>query len=101
MPEFMNPFIGLMPDHKLNDRELGRALRLALSAEEEAIHLYEALADASDNELVNAVLQDIANEEKVHVGEFQRLLKVLFSDEERWLTKGAAEVDDLEKSRKR
>jgi len=94
MPEFVNPFSGVIPGRKLTARELARGIRLSLSAEEEAVHLYEALADATDNKLAKAVLQDIANEERVHVGEFQRLLKILLPDEETYLKKGAAEVDE-------
>jgi len=94
MPEFVNPFSGVIPGRKLSARELTRSIRLSLSAEEEAVHLYEALADATDNELAKAVLQDIANEERVHVGEFQRLLKILVPDEESFLANGAAEVDE-------
>ena len=95
MPEFVNPFSGILPNRKLSARELTRALRLSLAAEEEAIHLYEALADATDNKLAKAVLQDIANEEKVHVGEFQQLLNILLEDEEKWLREGAEEVDEM------
>ena len=95
MPDFLNPFAGMVPNRKLDDRELTRALRLSLSAEEEAIHLYEALADATENELAKKVLQDIADEEKVHAGEFARLLKILLEDEEKFLQEGASEVDEM------
>lgn len=95
MAEFLNPFSGVVPDHKLSSRELTRALRMALAAEEEAVHLYEALADATENELAKAVLQDIADEERVHAGEFQRVLKILLPDEEKCLSDGAAEVDEI------
>ena len=95
MAEFINPFSGVIPDRKLTDRELTRGIRLTLSAEQEAVHLYEALADATDNELAREVLQDIANEERVHAGEFQRLLNILLPDEEKLLAKGAEEVDEL------
>ena len=54
--------------------ELIRAMRINLSAEEDATSLYMAHADATDNELAKKVLIDIANEERVHVGEFQRLI---------------------------
>lgn len=91
----MNPFSGISPSRKLSDRELTRALRLSLAAEEEAIHLYEALADATDNKLAKTVLQDIANEEKVHAGEFQQLLKILLEEEGKWLQEGAEEVDEM------
>jgi rubrerythrin len=95
MPDFLDPFVGVTPDRKLTDRELARALRLSLAAEEEAIHLYEALADATDNKLAAAVLQDIANEEREHAGEFQRLLNILLSDEEKLMQNGAQEVNEM------
>jgi rubrerythrin len=95
MPEFVNPFSGVLPSRKLSERELTRALRLSLAAEEEAIHLYEALADATDSKLAKKVLQDIADEEKVHVGEFQQLLKILLEEEGKWLKEGAEEVDEM------
>ncbi|MFW6117201.1 MAG: ferritin family protein [Thermoproteota archaeon] len=94
MPDFVNPFVGNVPK-KMDKRELARALRLSLAAEEEAIHLYEALADATDNKLAKTVLQDIADEEKVHAGEFQRLLNILLPDEEKWLAEGEEEVDEM------
>jgi rubrerythrin len=94
MPEFVNPFSGLAPGRKMTRRELTRAIRLTLSAEEEAVHLYEALADAADDALAKEVLQDIANEERVHAGEFQRLLNILLPDEEKFMAEGAAEVDE-------
>ena len=95
MPEFVNPFTGVGPGRKLTGRELARAIRLALSAEEEAVHLYEALADATEHALAQAVLQEIANEERVHAGEFLRLLGLLVPDENERLQAGAGEVDDL------
>ena len=95
MPEFTNPFSGVAPGKKLTDSELARALRLDLSAEEEAVHVYQAHADATDNELARKVLLDIADEERVHVGEFQRLLNILLKDEERFLAEGAEEVDEM------
>ena len=85
MAEFINPFSGVTPDRKLSDRELARAIRMAVAAEEEAIHMYEALADASDNALAAKVLQDIADEERVHAGEFQELLRILLPEEQRLL----------------
>ena len=95
MPEFVNPFSGVVPARKLTMAELIRALRLNLAAEEEAVHVYEAHADATDNELAKAVLHDIANEERVHAGEFQQLIKILAEDEAALLAEGAEEVDEL------
>ena len=93
MPEFVKPFSGMVPDRKMTNAELVRALRLNLSAEEEATHLYMSHADATDNPVAKAVLIDIANEERVHVGEFARLIQILTGDEDDFLAKGTAEVD--------
>lgn len=95
MPEFVNPFSGAIPDRTLTFGELTRALRLSQAAELEAVHLYEAIADATDNALAAEVLRDIANEERVHAGEFQRLLSILLPDEDALLAQGAQEVDEM------
>ena len=95
MPEFVNPFSGCTPDRKLTHRELIRALRLDIAAEEEAIHLYEAHADAIDHPLAKKVLQDVANEEREHVGEFQQLINILQEDETEWLEHGMEEVREM------
>ena len=97
MPEFVNPFTGVVPGRKLTKSELVRTIRLTLSAEEEAVHLYEAIADATEDDLARSVLHDIANEERVHAGEFQRLLNILMPDEEAFLAEGAVEVDAMAK----
>ncbi len=93
MPDFVNPFSGKNPDRKLTIQELVRALRLDLAAEHEAVHLYLAHADATDNALAKAVLTDIADEERVHAGEFARLIAILTVNEDELLAQGAAEVD--------
>ncbi|MDY7010119.1 MAG: ferritin family protein [Planctomycetota bacterium] len=100
MAEFLNPFSGMAPGRKLTDRELARAIRLALAAEEEAVHLYEALADASDNPLATKVLQDVADEEKVHAGEFQEVIRILLPNEQQLLRKGADEVQEMNTDKK-
>ena len=95
MPEFTNPFIGKVPDRKLTPEELIRAIRLNLAAEHEAVHLYMAHAEATDNPLAKKVLIDIANEERVHAGEFARLISILTGDEDSFLAEGAQEVDQM------
>jgi uncharacterized protein len=95
VPEFVNPFSGKVPERPLTKEELIRAIRLDIAAEHEATHLYMAHAEAIDDPVARAVLIDIANEERVHVGEFMRLLSILTGDEDQWLAQGAAEVDEL------
>jgi rubrerythrin len=45
-------------------------------------------------------LKDIADEERVHAGEFLRLFKELDSDEEKFYAEGAEEVEEIEKLKK-
>ena len=96
MPEFVDPFKGRLPDRMLSLGELIRAIRLDLAAEEEAIHIYTAHAEATDNALAKRVLLDIADEERVHAGEFSCLLSILTEGEEdRLLAEGAQEVNEM------
>lgn len=78
---------------KMTDRETARAIRDAIIAEEGAINQYEAIVDSTGDGEVKKVLQDIANEEKVHVGELQKLLADMLVDEQGFLDEGAKEVE--------
>ena len=95
MPEFGSPFSGLASDRKLTDEELVRAIRFMIAAEYEAIQLYMQLAESTDNKLAKEVLIDIADEERVHAGEFLTLLKHLAPDEEKFYAEGAEEIDEM------
>jgi len=95
MPNFPDPFSGMVPNRKMNTRELTRALRLDIAAEQEAIHLYEAQADATNDQLASRVLQDLADEERVHVGELQKLLNIVLENEEVLFEEGLSEVSEM------
>jgi len=100
MPEFGSPFSGLAKDRKITEEELIRAIRFMIAAEYEAIQLYMQLAESTDNKLAQDVLKDIADEERVHAGEFLRLLKELAPDEQKYYDKGAEEVEEeIEKTK--
>lgn len=94
MPDFGNPYSGLANDRKLTHEELVRAIRFMISAEYEAIQLYMQLAESTDNKLAVEVLKDIADEERIHAGEFLRLLRELAPDEEKFYAEGASEVEE-------
>jgi rubrerythrin len=49
-------------------------LRLGMTAELDAVSLYEQLAAATNNADIRKVLLDIAKEEKTHMAEFEALL---------------------------
>jgi rubrerythrin len=94
MPDFGTPFSGLARKEKITEAELVRAIRFMVAAEYEAVQLYMQLAESTDNKLAIAVLKDIADEERVHAGEFLRLLKELAPDEEGFYNEGAEEVEE-------
>jgi len=85
----------LPPGRKLSREELAEALRLSIIAELDAINLYLQLARAIEDEKYRKVFEDIAKEEKTHVGEFLALLKTLDQEQVEELVKGASEVKEL------
>jgi len=93
MPRFGDPFSGLAKGTKLTEEELIRAIRFTVAAEYEATQLYMQLAESCNNKLAVEVLKSVADEERVHVGEFLRLLRELAPDEEKFYAQGAKEVE--------
>jgi len=59
-----------------------------------------SLPNSTDNKLAVEVLKDIADEERVHVGEFLRLLRELAPDEEKFYAQGTKEVEAIIKKMK-
>ena len=94
MPEFSSQFSGLAKSQKISKQELIRAIRFMIAAEYEAVQMYMQLAESTDDKLAIEVLKDIADEERVHAGEFLRLLKHLAPDEEDFYKEGAEEVEE-------
>ena len=74
------------------DRQI---LRTALMAEFDAISLYEQMAAKADDALLKATLEEIARDEKVHVGQFKDLLCKLDSEQDACMDEGAEEDDEL------
>ncbi|MGB7538944.1 MAG: ferritin family protein [Anaerolineales bacterium] len=93
MPGFGSPFSGLANDRKLKNEELISAMRFMVAAEYEATQMYMQLADSIDNKLAKEVLKDVADEERVHAGEFLRVLYELAPDEKKFYAEGAEEVE--------
>jgi len=76
MPSFANPFTGNV-NRKMTKEELIQAVRLDIAGELEAIYLYDAHVQATDDEFAKKVISDIRDEEKAHVGELMTLLRDL------------------------
>lgn len=81
-------------DRKLTEAELVRAIRFMVAAEYEAIQMYMQLAESIEDEIAKEVLVDIADEERVHAGEFLRLLHHLAPDEQKFYDEGYEEVEE-------
>jgi len=82
---------------KLTPEEISRACRLSISAEEDAVHLYELIAQSVDEKTAK-VFSSVAAEEKIHVGEFTRLLNEFDSSNKDLEQKGQQETEDLYKT---
>lgn len=94
MPAFANPFQGNV-DRKMNMDELIQAIRLNIAGELEAIYLYDAHVQATDNEIAKTVIADIRDEEKAHVGELMTLLRTLDPKEAELFESGEEEVREM------
>jgi rubrerythrin len=95
MPEFANPFSGAAADKKITQEELIRAVRFMIAAEYEAVQMYMQLAESTEDPLTRKVMREVADEERVHAGEFLRLLHHLAPDEQDFYNEGAAEVEEV------
>jgi len=92
--DFVNPFGVMTPERKMNRAEIIRAVRLSIAAEYEAVQLYTQIAESSDDPIVKKVMIHVADEERVHAGEFLRLLKYLDPEEEKHYQEGYKEVEE-------
>lgn len=94
MPAFTSPFAGNV-NKKMSKEELIQAIRLDIAGELEAIFLYDAHVQATDDEIAKKVLGDIRDEEKAHVGELMSLLRALDPKEAELFAEGEQEVAEM------
>lgn len=94
MPSFANPFAGNV-QRKMTNAELMQALRLDIAGELEAIYLYESHILATDDLAAKAVLSDIRDEEKAHMGELITLMRHLDPQETEFFLGGEGEVHEM------
>lgn len=94
MPNFANPFQGNV-NRKITREELLQAIRLNIAGELEAIYVYDAHVQATDDPVAKKVIGDIRDEEKAHVGELMALLKYLDPEEADHFAAGEGEVQEM------
>ena len=85
---FGDPFAANV-DRKMTKGELIQSIRADISGELDAIYGYDAHVQAI------AVLSDIRDEEKAHIGELMTLLRYLDPDEAKHFASGQAEVAEM------
>lgn len=95
MPNMPGPFASNLPDKKLTKYDLIQCVRADIVGELEAIFLYDAHANATDDPVVKAVLSDIRDEEKAHIGELMTLLRYLDPSEAEHFAEGEGEVKEM------
>jgi rubrerythrin len=95
MSRLFNQSGASVPEKQMAKEELVQAIRLNITAEHEAIHRYLAQAETTDHTLAKTVLIGLANEERVHVGELERLLELLTGQEYMSVLEGREKVDEL------
>jgi len=79
---------------KLVGDELLAAIRDAIAAEYGAVKQYMSVHDNTDEVLVKTIMKSVADEELVHVGEFNNLLMKMSPYDKQLADKGNKEADD-------
>ncbi len=92
--DFSNPF-GTMVPRKMSAAELARAIMQDIAAELDAVAVYQAHIDATDDERAKKVLAHARDDEKEHVGEFLALLEILDPKQAEYIKKGKVEIAEL------
>ena len=92
--DFSNPF-GTMVPRKMTAGELARAIMQDIAAELDAVAVYQAHIDATDDERAKKVLAHARDDEKEHVGEFLALLEILDPKQADYIKKGKVEIAKL------
>ncbi|UCD54343.1 MAG: ubiquinone biosynthesis protein COQ7 [Dehalococcoidia bacterium] len=92
--DFSNPF-GTMVPRKMNAAELARAIMQDIAAELDAVALYQAHIDATDDERAKKVLAHIRDDEKEHTAELLAFLEILDPRQAEYLKKGKKEIAEL------
>lgn len=82
------PFLTVGLGRNMTPGELARAIRQDIIAENDAVALYEAHIEATDDKAVQAVLQHIVDEEKMHIAELTTLLGYLDNNQKLINSKG-------------
>jgi rubrerythrin len=94
--ELFIEFNQLVASKKGKEKDVAIA-RLAMIAELDAANLYEQMIPQVADKDLKEILQDVANEEKVHVGEFEYVLEKLDPQWDEYEDEGEEEAENKTK----
>ena len=92
MPDFNTIQNVYTPKRKLTPVEILRAIKFSISAEYEAIQLYQQIMENTNNKNVIKALSEITEDEKKHVGGLNKLLEILSPEDNKIYQAGAEEI---------
>ena len=92
MPDFNTIQNVYNPNRKLTHTEILRAIKFSISAEYEAIQLYQQIMENTNNKNVIKALAEITEDEKKHVGGLNKLLEILSPEDNKIYQAGAEEI---------
>jgi len=95
MPEFSTPYSVKKTDNTFTQSEMIRSIRFAIASEYEAIQIYEEMAENINNKDAVKIIEEIITDEKVHVGNFLQLLRILNPEEEEFYKEGYKETLEI------
>jgi len=84
--------INSMPEGRVRDMQM---LRLGIIAEFDAANLYELMGELASDPQLKKLFMEIANEEKVHIGEFEYALEHVDPEHDHYEDKGEDEAEEL------
>ena len=84
--------LGIEDDAKSSDLIM---LRQAITAEYDAVSLYEQMAASAESDKLRELMLSVAKEEKVHIGEFESMLDELDKEHKAAVEDGKQEAADL------
>ena len=100
MPEFSTPYSVKKSENTFSESEMIRAIRFAIASEYEAIQIYEEMTENIVNKDAKTIIEEIIEDEKVHVGNFLQLLRILDPKEEEYYKEGYKETLDMLENKK-
>ena len=92
MPNFNTIQNVYSPERKLTATEILRAIKFSISAEYEAIQLYQQIMENTNNKNVIKALAEITQDEKKHVGGLNKLLEILSPEDNKIYQAGSEEI---------